>query len=133
MFGAALSFALRKRCKSIHVSGEKFGISKFMMNSGSQSRIVELAAIISSNTKRYDHFLSSHSLPPPTFDSMGPLDIRVSEEMVRINGIVVEACSELQTLMLGPMGDILNQIREVDLVTSSPKPMLSDSDSPLTA
>lgn len=78
-----------------------------------QSQIVQLAYTIAANTKKYDDYLSSHGLPSPSFEVKTPLKLELPDDIEKANNAVVEATSELQALMLGPLGSLLDQSREV--------------------
>ena len=73
------------------------------------SRIAELASIISSNTSQVDDYISTHGLPPLSFepnDSLKP--DRLPDGILAAQNAIVEATDELNALMIGPEG-ILKQ------------------------
>jgi hypothetical protein len=68
------------------------------------SRIAELAAQISSNTQKIDNYLAANSLPPPSFDESGPVNLKLSAEIEGARSAVLNATAELQALLQGPDG-----------------------------
>lgn len=89
------------------------------MEAQPQSRIVHLASTIAANTKKYDEYLSSQGLPSPSFSTKTPLKLELPDDIAQANNAVVEAIPELQTLMLGPLETVLNQLREVSRTKTS--------------
>ena len=73
------------------------------------SRISELAALVSSNTDRVNHYLASKALPSPSFDENGPVDLKLSPEIEQARIAAIDASTELQALLLGPI-DLLRPI-----------------------
>jgi phenylalanine-4-hydroxylase len=84
----------------------------YTMEPRSQSRIVYLASIIASNTRKVDNYLSTHGLPSP-FDVAAPLRTDLPNDIAQANNAVVEATSQLQALMLGPLGNVRRQAKDV--------------------
>ena len=76
----------------------------------SVSRIAELASLIQVHTLKVDEYISSHGLPSPSFDASMPAQLRFPESIELSSTTVIEATSELQSLMLGPMGFLVHQI-----------------------
>lgn len=66
------------------------------------SRIAELAALVSSNTAIVDEYLASNSLPTPSFDENGPVNLQLSPEAETARNAAIDASMELQALLLGP-------------------------------
>ena len=71
------------------------------------SRILELSSIIATNTQKIDAFLTFHGHPHPTFDVDGPLELNLSDHLRSCQDSVLDATMELNSLMLGPVGTIL--------------------------
>ena len=74
------------------------------------SRIAELASVIQVHTLKVDEYISSHGLPSPSFDVSMPARLQLPESIELSSITVIEAASELQSLMLGPMGFLFHQI-----------------------
>ena len=83
------------------------------MEAPSPSRIAHLASVIQINTAKYDAFLNSKGLPSPSFKIRTPFKLDVPEEIVQARDAVLEANSELQALLLGPLGHLKNQTLDV--------------------
>jgi hypothetical protein len=66
------------------------------------SRISELAANISHNTQRVTDYLSTHSLPFPSFDENGPVDLKLSPEAESARNAALNAMAELAGLLQSP-------------------------------
>jgi hypothetical protein len=67
--------------------------------------IIELADIIASNTTKYNEYLVSNGLPPPTHtpsEKETPLD--VPENIASLREQTIEASHELHELLIGPVG-----------------------------
>jgi hypothetical protein len=63
------------------------------------SRIAELALQISSNMQNIDEYLTSNSLPFPSFDEDGPINLKLSAEIEEARRLVLNASVELQGLL----------------------------------
>ena len=72
-------------------------------SSMASSRIVDLASTILASTKKFEECLVSHNLPAPSFDTSTLAMLPPSEELQGAQTVVLEAVSELQALMLGPV------------------------------
>lgn len=71
-------------------------------------RIVELAQIISSNTSEVDTYLSTHGLPPFSFELEDGYQRREFPDGIqRAQNAVLEATDELHSHMLGPTGILM--------------------------
>lgn len=77
------------------------------------SRIATLAFIVATNTAKYDDYLSSHSLPSPSFDKETPFRLELPDEITRARDAVLEASTELQALILGPVEFLQDQTMRV--------------------
>ena len=67
------------------------------------TKIVELAALVQTNTAKLDGYLQEHSLPSPSFDEDGPVDLSIeSDEIQKARVMAMEASLELYDLLLGP-------------------------------
>lgn len=72
---------------------------------GGASRLSELTAIISTNTKTIDQYLANNDLPPLSFGVDAAKDFPVpstNEEIQHARRAVVNATQELHDLMVGP-------------------------------
>jgi hypothetical protein len=76
------------------------------------TRITELAAIIQSNTIKFDEYINSHGLPTPSFGIETPPQLFLPEDIAAARTAVVEAIDELHALMLGPMPTIFTEITQ---------------------
>ena len=77
------------------------------------SRSVQLASIITSNTTQCDQWFVSQGIPQPSFDEDLTFTSAVPDEVTEAREKVIEASTELQSLMLGPAGYVQYQMREV--------------------
>ena len=77
------------------------------------SRISELASMIAANTAIYDRYISSQGLPSPSFDINFPLRLPLSDEASLARDVVLEASTELQALVHGPLGYLRDQTLHV--------------------
>ena len=68
------------------------------------SRIVDLASIVMANTAKFEVLLGLHKLPSPSFDPSTFAKLPPSEELQGTQTAILEAISELQALILGPIG-----------------------------
>ena len=66
------------------------------------SRLVELASIISHNTVKIDEYLTANNLPKPSFDITSPIQLTLSKELQIARDDIVNANTELSELLLGP-------------------------------
>lgn len=67
----------------------------YTMELESQSEIVYLASMITSNTKIVNNYLSTHGLPSPSFDVSAPLKTDLPDDIAEANDAVIESTSEL--------------------------------------
>lgn len=75
------------------------------------SRIVELASIITTKTKQIDDYLTSHDLPPLSFEPKEESQQHAIPHSIQVaQNAVLEATDELNALMLGPMGILTQQL-----------------------
>lgn len=75
------------------------------------SRIVELASIISSNTTQVDDYLSTHGLPPLSFEPNDePQQYTLPDSIQAAQNAILEATDELHAHMLGPTGILRQQM-----------------------
>lgn len=72
------------------------------------SRIVELSALIHENTRKVDEFINSSGLPSPSFDISQPPMLPLPPHIQILQKAVINATDELKTLMLGPIGSIVD-------------------------
>jgi hypothetical protein len=70
------------------------------------NRIVELASIIHDNAVKVDAYLTSESLPTPTFDISCPAHPALPPHIQSSQEAVFEATDELTALMLGPVVNV---------------------------
>ena len=69
-----------------------------------RTRIMELALNILVSTMKFGNSLESHNLPSPSFDTSTFAKLPPSEELQGAQIAILEAVSELQALVLGPIG-----------------------------
>lgn len=75
------------------------------------SSIVELASIISSNTSQVDDYLSTHGLPPLSFEPNDESQQHTLPDSIQAaQNAVLEATDELHAHMLGPSGILRQQM-----------------------
>ena len=70
----------------------------------SQTRIAELASIISENTTKLDDYLRAHGLPTPSFDVNAPAHTPIPPEATSVEAArrnAIEASLELSDLLQG--------------------------------
>lgn len=68
------------------------------------SRTAALASAIAASVSKIDEFLSSNGLPPLSLDPDAPLQQPSSKEFTRARDATLDAISELEALVLGPLG-----------------------------
>jgi hypothetical protein len=86
--------------------------------STSQSRIAQLASTVATCTQQIDDYLAQNSLPYPSFEADGPVDLGLPPHLEQLRGAVLEATQELNDLLLGPRDLIFNHhVRHSHLVT----------------
>ena len=68
------------------------------------SRTAALASVIAANVGKIDEFLSSNDLPPLSLDPDAPPHQPNSTNFTRARDAALEAISELEALILGPLG-----------------------------
>ncbi|KAI8944399.1 putative O-methyltransferase [Xylaria longipes] len=68
----------------------------------SQSRIAQLASTIATHTQQIDEYLAQNSLPYPSFEADGPVDLGLPPHLEQLRSAVLEATQELNDLLLGP-------------------------------
>ena len=67
------------------------------------SRIVDLASTIATSTTEFEKCLESLNVPSPSFDTSTFAKLPPSEELKGAQTSILEAISELQALVLGPI------------------------------
>lgn len=73
------------------------------------SRIAELANIISRNTKHIDEHFAAEGLPTPSFDVDSPPRALLDSRVIASRQLILDATDELHALMLGPIGILTTQ------------------------
>ncbi|MCJ1436572.1 hypothetical protein MMC27_005952 [Xylographa pallens] len=82
------------------------------------SRIKDLASVVMARTTRFEELLALHKLPSPSFDPSTFATLPPSEELQQAQTAIVEAISELQALVLGPIGMLrTNALSYIDLIS----------------
>jgi hypothetical protein len=74
------------------------------------NRIVELSTIIDENTRKVDEYFTANGLPTPSFEPSTPPDLPPPPHIVQPKEVALEAMDELQTLLLGPMPKIVQDM-----------------------
>ncbi|KAF5871753.1 putative o- protein [Botrytis fragariae] len=69
-----------------------------------QTRIAELASIISTQTTIFDEYLQSHGIASPSFDVNYSETPQIPKEISASKNIIFEATEELNSLIGGPVG-----------------------------
>ncbi len=88
----------------------------------SPSRIVELASIITTKTNQVDDYLSTHGLPPLSFEPNEEAQGYTLPNSVQgAQNAVLEATNELHALMLGPMGILTQQLVRLSEIMLLPR------------
>jgi hypothetical protein len=70
--------------------------------SSSRSKIADLATRVAIHTQKVDAYLAEKSLPQPSFDEDGPLDLGLPADIEQSRIIVLQATQELNDLLKGP-------------------------------
>lgn len=68
------------------------------------NRVVELASTILSNASKFEAYRTSQGWKPLSLDTDVPVNIGIPEDVAESRDTVLDAVSELQMLMLGPLG-----------------------------
>ena len=80
------------------------------------SRIVELASIINTKTHQVDDYLSTHGLPPLSFEPDEKSQQQtLPDEIQAAQNAILEATNELHAHMLGPMGILREHVVRLSL------------------
>jgi hypothetical protein len=69
-----------------------------------QTRIAELATIISTQTTFVDQYLQSHGISSPSFDAEYNEMTTPPKEITASKNAILEATEELNSLIAGPVG-----------------------------
>ena len=84
------------------------------MSLSTSTDILQLASLISTNTKMLHDFFLSHNLPLPSLDCNAPACPQISPEAADIQEArrtVIEATEQLRALMKGPAELLLVDVR----------------------
>ncbi|KAI0516714.1 putative O-methyltransferase [Xylaria bambusicola] len=76
--------------------------------STSRSRIAQLASNVAAYTQQIDDYLNQKTLPHPSFDADGPVDLGLPPDIEQLRGAVLEATQELNDLLQGPRDLLFN-------------------------
>ena len=68
--------------------------------------IVKLGSMTGCNTAIYDEYFRIHGLPSPSHGIEIPFDVKLPEEVQGFREAVIEACTELQALIRGPLAHL---------------------------
>jgi hypothetical protein len=71
------------------------------------TRITELAAIIKAETDRLQSLLEQGGIPSPTFSVGAAKELPRDPEIQSTQASILEACTELQDLVEGPLGHLV--------------------------
>ncbi|MCJ1291022.1 hypothetical protein MMC34_002564 [Xylographa carneopallida] len=82
------------------------------------SRIIDLASVVMASTAKFEELLALYSLPSPSFHPSTFAKLPPSEELQQTQTAILEAISELQALVLGPI-DMLrnNALKYIDIIS----------------
>ena len=87
------------------------------MEAQSLSRVGQLASIIATNTARYEEWHAAEGIPLPSFTTEAPAKVVSPDHISQARQTVIESTAELNTLMLGPIASLQQQMREVSRST----------------
>jgi hypothetical protein len=87
-----------------------------------QSEIVRWSNIIAENTKIYDDYFVQNNLPSPSHGLETPANVPLPLEIQKARDTVMEATTELQALILGPVLHVHNQTFQVRLPRDASAP-----------
>lgn len=79
----------------------------------SQRKPTELASIISLNTAVFEEYFEHHHLQVPSFDKETIMLRNLPKEIQQAGDIVMDATTELQALISGPVGNVRLQTMAV--------------------
>ena len=85
-----------------------------------QTRISELASLISHGTTILSDFYGLQGRPHPSFAADGPLTLDLPNDIDQTRNTILEATSELHSLLLGPFGMIHRSLYDVRMLQSGP-------------
>ena len=77
------------------------------------SRIIDLASVVMASTAKFEELLALYSLPSPSFHPSTFAKLPPSEELQQTQTAILEAISELQALVLGPIDMLRNNALKV--------------------
>ena len=69
---------------------------------------MDLASVVMASTTKFEELLTTHKLPSPSFDPSTFAKLPQSDELQETQTALLEAISELQALVLGPIGMLRN-------------------------
>ena len=69
---------------------------------------MDLASVVMANTTKFEELLTIHKLPSPSFDPSTFVKLPPSDELQETQTALLEAISELQALVLGPLAMLRN-------------------------
>jgi len=70
------------------------------------SKVVELVSRIMENATKFEEHYRSQGLPAPSFDADQPLKVQLPGDVAGVREAILEASTELQELIQGPVGII---------------------------
>ncbi|KAI1302030.1 putative O-methyltransferase [Xylaria venustula] len=73
-----------------------------------QSRIAQLASTVAAYTQKIDDYLTQKSLPQPSFNADGPIDLGLPADLQQLRGALLDATQELNDLLQGPRDLLFN-------------------------
>lgn len=71
-----------------------------------QSRILELSSLIELGTLQLDNYFKTHDLPTPSLSVNAAPDVRLPEFLFKQRDEILDATSELQALIEGPLAHL---------------------------
>ncbi|KAJ3578752.1 hypothetical protein NPX13_g1815 [Xylaria arbuscula] len=74
----------------------------------SQSHIAQLASTVAAYTQQIDDYLTTHSIPHPSFDANGPVNLRLPPDLEQLLTALLDATQELNDLLQGPRDLLFN-------------------------
>jgi hypothetical protein len=82
----------------------------------SQSKIVQLSALIAQHTATINDFFIEKRLPLPSLEADAPWSLPIPDDADEIKAVrlaLIEACAELQALVTGPKESLQVNVRQI--------------------
>jgi hypothetical protein len=80
------------------------------------NRVSRLTSIIAESTTKINAYLAQHDIPNLSFDADVPPSVQRDKDFTAPRDAALEACNELQALLKGSIGAVLNRsVRAITL------------------